>query len=68
MKLEIHRDQIHLRMESELERAFVEDTLGLRADGDSISLVRVERRTETRIVDSWLQTGPARQPRRAGRA
>ena len=56
VKLEIHRDCLVLRMESDIERAFVEDTLGLRNGGDSVDLVRIERRTEDRILDVWLET------------
>ena len=40
IKIELERDGIKLIPESDLEIAFVEDTLGLKKNGDSIRLTR----------------------------
>ena len=40
MKLEIRKNSIVLTPEGSIEQAYIEDTLGLKKDGDYIKLVR----------------------------
>lgn len=41
MKLEVRRSEIVIIPETALDTAYIEDTLGLKREGDAVRLVRV---------------------------
>lgn len=45
MKLFIHRSYLEISIQTEQDKAYCEDTLGLHKDGDAIFLVRRDSRT-----------------------
>lgn len=42
MRLDLKRDAILIIPESDVDQAFIEDSLGLKRDGDTLTLKRVE--------------------------
>jgi hypothetical protein len=53
MRIEACRDGLKIYADTELEKAYIEDTLGLRESGDSIKL---KRRTVSDVCHIMLQT------------
>lgn len=43
----MERNRIKVEIEDEVDEAYVEDTLGLKGDGDSIKLVRRDSKKRT---------------------
>lgn len=56
MRLEARRHSLRILSESHLDLAYIEDTLGLRREGDSVLLIR--RNLETNHDLSHLETSP----------
>lgn len=42
VKIVVDRDHIQIHPEAPIDRAFIEDTLGLRRAGDQIALARID--------------------------
>lgn len=45
MRIELRRDALLVITESDQDRAFIEDTLGIKNGGDSIPLIRINNVT-----------------------
>ena len=54
MKMEIKRDGIKITSESEMEYAFIKDTLGLSVDGSYVKLKLHKSLTDENYF--WLET------------
>jgi hypothetical protein len=62
MKLTITRSGLRIESESDQDLAFIEDSLGLRANGDSVAMTRVDLNANHQF--SHLETiGRARRAR-----
>lgn len=57
MKIELWRDSIHITYENPQDLAFIEDTLGLKNDGDSIEL---KRKNKVEIDSVTMEVGNSR--------